>query len=239
MQNKMVWTTIYKIVLCLVVLFIVLNIYTQSKCELNNTRSNEQQRELPVLVDEGQLGPANVVPYTATSSSVNYDHENIVYDQKTETVLGLKEAGYSLNEIVSILKNDGQTAVEISIVCLNNGYNGASVFNALKDNGFSGAESEMAVPPALMAESLAVGGYAASPDFISAGGVIIKTNPFLSGIDTYTQQDNINPGTTQQNNAQIDDSVNPINVEVSIGVSFNGLGDWNRFQNQRYESNGR
>ena len=225
--------------LCLGVLFIVLNIYTHSKCELSNTRNNEQRRELPVLVDDGELGPTNVVPYTATSSSVNYNHGNMVYDQKTETVLGLKEAGYGLDEIVSILKNDGQSAVEISIVCLNNDYNGISVFNALKDNGFSEAEAEMAVPPALMTESLAVGGYSASPDFISAGGVIIKTNPFLSGIDPSAQQDNINQGTTQGSNDQVDDAVNPINVEVSIGVSFNGLGDWNKFQNQRYESIGR
>ena len=69
---------------------------------------------------------------------------------------------------------------------------------------------------------------------------VINPKPISSGIynsKTKQEKQNNKLNKNEQNDQDTNASVHPIEVKVSVGVSFNGLADWNKFQNQRFETN--
>ena len=62
-------------------------------------------------------------------------------DNMQDTIEGLKDVGYSLDEIVTVLKNDNKNAPQISMACLKAGYNGTKIYNSLQKAGFSKGEA--------------------------------------------------------------------------------------------------
>ncbi|MBU4304179.1 MAG: hypothetical protein KJ893_00910 [Candidatus Omnitrophica bacterium] len=182
------------------------------------------------LAKETDNNKINQVPFTGSSEEVPFVSDARVSNVK-ETVAGLKEAGYSLEDVVSILKNDNKGAPEISIACLSAGYSGTNIFNALKEAGFSGKAAEAAVPPALRTEGQIFSVYF---DKTGKGNIdrtaMISPNPFSDG-KVLTTTGNVSAG-----NSTGQEIINPVQVKVSVGVTFNGLGDWNKFQNERFQN---
>lgn len=119
-------------------------------------------------------------------------------ENSKETVLGLKNAGYTTEEIIATLKNDGKNALEISIACLNADLNGKEIHAALIKSGFSQVVADFAIPASLRQEA-----------------VMGQINPAI--ISTGDNKNNM----VEQKNA--------------ISNNFVGLGDWNNFQNNRFD----
>lgn len=179
----------------------------------------------PQMRENQNSKDTTVVPYIALEEKgTNYPAGNS--SPTLETVTGLKDAGYGLDEIVVMLKNNDNSALTISAACLNNGYEGEMVFRALTKAGFDKKEAQTAVPFNMRPVNALLSPY--SPSLISAGGVVIDTNPFIA---VSGGQEEGNSGTKH-----VYDNVAPVELEVSVGVSFDGLGEWRKFQNQRFES---
>ena len=189
-------------------------------------------RSKPELKDEDSARTLKNVPHANMAS----DSLPLVSDGKIsnlkETVNGLKEAGYTISEIVVVLKNDNFEAPQISIACLRTGCNGTKIFQALKKAGFSDRQAQAAVPAALRTKSQPLSVYTNNPDSVEAEMTLIQPNPFTSG------DINSKPKTTiQQEKKKSISNINPMEVPVSVGVKFNGLGNWSDFQNNRFGTN--
>ena len=192
--------------------------------ELAEINAYQGEENIRPQLGENQNVANKVVPYIALEEKgAYYPVENSSH--VLETVAGLKDAGYSLDEIVLILKNNDTSALTISSACLNNGYKGEMVFGALTRAGFGEREVQTAVPFNMRQVNVLAEPY--NPALISAGGVVIETNPFIAVSHT---QDVVSGDKSAY------DNVAPVELEVSVGVSFDGLGDWRKFQNQRFES---
>ena len=209
-----------------VLLYILLFIRT-GNCQPVDELSLHQPSAKKTVANEADTNKIKQVPYTGTSEEVPFVSDARVSNVK-ETVVVLKEAGYSLEDIVSILKNDNKGAPEISIACLSAGYSGSNIFNALKESGFSGKAAQAAVPPALRTEGRLFSVYS---DKTGKGNIdqtaMISPNPFKDGKVLET---------TGNVNNKASETINPVQVKVSVGVAFNGLGDWNKFQNERFQN---
>ena len=172
------------------------------------------------------------VPHTNMSS----DSLPLVSDGRIsnlkETINGLKEAGYTLLDTVEVLKNDKYKAPQISIACLKSGYNGRKIFKALKKAGFSDRQAQAAVPAALRTQSQPLNIYTNNPDSVEAQTSLIEPNPFTKG-DIAARPKAV----IQKEKKKSSSNVNPMEVPVSVGVKFNGLGNWNEFQNNRFGTN--
>ncbi len=186
----------------------------------------------PELKQENDKEILKNVPHTNMVS----DYMPLISDTKIsnlkETIKGLKEAGYTLDEIVAVLKNDSFKASQISIACLKAGYNGTNIFKALKKVGFSDRSAQAAVPAALRTKSQLFSTYTHDPDSVEAEAALIEPNPFTVG--------NINTkpkAIIQQEKKKTATKINPMEVPVSVGVKFNGLGNWGDFQNNRFGAN--
>ena len=186
----------------------------------------------PELKDEHSVQTLKNVPHTnMTSDSLPLVSDGRISNLK-ETVKGLKEAGYTISEIVVVLKNDNYEAPQISIACLKAGYNGTKIFQALKKAGFSDRSAEAAVPAGLRTKSQLLSVYTNNPDSVEAEMTLIKPNPFTSGdINSKLK------ATIQQEKKKNSSNINPMEVPVSVGVKFNGLGNWSDFQNNRFGTN--
>jgi len=191
------------------------------KAELNNDNNHGKVKNIP-------------------RPSITSDNVPLVSDAKVqginETIDGLKDAGYTLDEIVSVLKNDNYNAPKISIACLKAGYNGSKIFQALKKNGFSNRAAEAAVPVALRTSTQPLVVYNANPDSVKAETALIEPNPFSSQAVKTKAQDNTVKAVIQKGNNEKKSDVNPLEVPVSVGVTFNGLGNWNAFQDERFNN---
>jgi hypothetical protein len=185
---------------------------TAAKAELNDSTS-QKVTKVPYVNATGET-----IPLVADTQIVGIK----------ETVTGLKEAGYSLNEIAVVLKNDKKSAPEISVACLRAGYNGTKVFEALQRSGFSSQAAEAAVPPALRTQGQLFSVHKNNPDSAAAEMAMIEPNPLRAN----TVKDTVVP--VLQENRKTASTINPIEVPVSVGVTFNGLSNWNSFQNERF-----
>ncbi len=220
------------IFILLVCVFLVAgNSLANAQVEKINMRNKESK---PELQDGDNVQILKNVPHTNMVS----DSVPLVSDAKIsnlkETVKGLKEAGYTISEIVVVLKNDNCEAPQISIACLKAGYNGTKIFKALKNAGFSDRSAQAAVPAALRTESQPLSFYTNKPDSVAAEMALIEPNPFTNG--------NVNSrskSTIQKEKKKGALSINPMEVPVSVGIKFNGLGNWNNFQNNRFGLEGR
>lgn len=217
-------------ILCLVFMF-----ETQAKAQVHDLNMNSDS-EKPELQDEGSSAKVKNIPH----SNITSDNVPLVSDAKVqsinETISGLKEAGYTLDEIVSVLKNDNYNAPKISIACLKAGYNGTKIFDALKKNGFSERSAEAAVPVALRTSAQPFVVYSADPNSVEAEMALIDPNPFSSGVIASNAQDGSAKAAIQEESKAGKADVNPLEVPVSVGVTFNGLGNWNAFQDERFNS---
>ncbi|MCK5492453.1 MAG: hypothetical protein KAJ14_05010, partial [Candidatus Omnitrophica bacterium] len=105
------------------------------------------------------------------------------------------------------------------------------IFQALKKAGFSERAAQAAVPAALRTQSQPLSIYTNNPDSVEAEMTLIEPNPFSSG------DINSKPkAAIQQEKKKSSANVNPMEVPVSVGVKFNGLGNWNNFQNERFNN---
>ncbi|MCG2711067.1 MAG: hypothetical protein L6416_01880, partial [Candidatus Omnitrophica bacterium] len=183
----------------------------------------------PELKDDDSAQMLENVPHSNMAS----DSMPLVSDSKitnlNETVKGLKEAGYTLDEIVTVLKNDNYEAPQISIACLKSGYNGTKIFQALEKAGFSDRQAKAAVPAALRTESQPLSVYTTNPDSVKAEMALIEPNPFTSGEINSKSETAIG-----QEKEKSTSNINPMEVPVSVGVKFDGLGNWSDFQNNRF-----
>ena len=194
-----------------------------------NIKGNENK---PEIKDADSAKALRNVPHASmTSDSLPLVSDGRISNLK-ETIKGLKEAGYTISEIVVVLKNDKYEAPQISIACLKAGYNGTKIFQALKKAGFSDRQAEAAVPAALRTQSQPLSVYTNDPDSVEAETSLIEPNHFTTG------DLNLTPKTTiQKEKTKSSSRINPMEVPVSVGVKFNGLGNWNEFQNNRFGTN--
>ncbi|RKY37519.1 MAG: hypothetical protein DRP78_00865 [Candidatus Omnitrophota bacterium] len=121
--------------------------------------------------------------YKVLSAQMPYVPDAQISNDLKQVIRGLKEANYSLIEIVSFLKKDGYKAFEISIACLNHKFNytGKQIYDALKKNGFSNKSVDAALPIALrnIGQVFAI---KLKDNNNSANNIFIKPNPFTNGI---------------------------------------------------------
>ncbi len=192
-------------------------------------RNMQANKAKPELKEEDSMQILKNVPHANMES----DSLPLVSDGKIsnlkETVKGLKEAGYTISEIVVVLKNDSFKAPQISIACLKAGYNGTKIFQALKKAGFSDRQAQAAVPAALRTKSQPLSVYMNDPDSVEAEMTLIEPNPFTSGKISSKPK-----AALQQGKKKTAAKINPLEVPVSVGVKFNGLGNWSDFQNNRF-----
>ena len=107
--------------------------------ELSNSSDLQNKAELK----EGNL--VNVVPYTKGALK-SISTASVTKGSKLEqTVKGLKDAGYSLDEITVILKNDKNDASTVGIACLKQGYPGQQIYKSLLKSGYSKNNADQAV----------------------------------------------------------------------------------------------
>lgn len=205
------------------------------QAERKDMFSGQDGSQKAELADSSAQTITNVPYVSSTSDSVPLVADAQIVST-SGTVSGLKDAGYSLDEIVGVLKNDKKSAPEISIACLKSGYNGTSIFKALKKAGFSETAAQAAVPAALRTQGQLFQVYSNNPDSVPAETAMIAPNPFNAQA---TKQD----GAASESEIKADPAKNTphssaannaINVPVSVGVTFNGLGDWSTFQDQRF-----
>lgn len=188
---------------------------------------NSGETAKPELV-AGNTGSVAEVPF----SKVTAGSMPLVSDAKVETihqtVSGLKEAGYSLDEIVGVLKSDQKQAPQISIALLKQGYNGTKIYQSLLKAGFSERSAQAAVPPALRTREQPFVVYdGTDPDSVNAETAMITPNPFSKGT-LATKQTDMSAVPVSQ-----------IAVPVSVGVTFNGLANWGEIQNNRFNADRR
>ncbi|MFH1093880.1 MAG: hypothetical protein V1739_06985 [Candidatus Omnitrophota bacterium] len=225
--GKYLRVIIFLLLICF--FLVVVNSPGSAQVQKVNVQADESK---PELKDDDSSQTLKNVPHANMAS----DSLPLVSDTKIanlkETINGLKEAGYAIAEIVVVLKNDNYAAPQISIACLKSGYNGTKIFEALKEAGFSERQAQAAVPAALRTQSQPLSGYSNNPDSVQAEMTLIVPNPFTSG------DINSKPkATIQQEKNKSNSNVNPMEVPVSVGVKFNGLGNWNEFQNNRFGTN--
>ncbi|MFH1061543.1 MAG: hypothetical protein V1747_01495 [Candidatus Omnitrophota bacterium] len=184
--------------------------------KLDISGDNQEKAEL----SEGSS--VNVVPYTNGSSESLPLASDTKGAKLEQTVKGLNEAGYSLDEITTVLKNDNNEASVICIACLKQGFNGDQVFKSLIKAGFSKSSSEASVPAALRSEGKIFSITTNSSEAINPG--LLKNN---SRNNESVMRKDINSAPAVSAGLE---------VPVSVGITFNGLGNWGAFQDNRFKS---
>ncbi|MCM8812509.1 MAG: hypothetical protein NC924_01065 [Candidatus Omnitrophica bacterium] len=157
------------------------------------------------------------VPFTAPES----DHQSVAGKSAAQdmraTMAGLQEAGFTLPQIVVFLKNSGKSAAEIGMACIQAGFVGGTVFDALCQADFPLAAVEAAVPQTLRMNQppvslLNTGNTAGAAELFSAA---------QSGLQQIEKSSTEHPA---------------VEMPATRGIQFNGLGNWRRFQEQRFPS---
>jgi len=222
-----------KILFCVMVVCCVMLHTCPAQCQTGREEMYDNSiQDKPELTDNNSQ-KINKVPYTKTGSNQIPLVADAHVSNTLETVAGLKEAGYSLDGVVVVLKNDTKKAPDISIACLKAGYNGTEIHSALLKAGFSKGAADAAVPPALRTKSQPFFMYTNDSSSDDPEQAMIEPNPFTTGVLSSSKQNK------EINSVAQDDEgagINPYEVRVNVGVSFNGLGNWNNFQNERFES---
>lgn len=105
----------------------------------------------PILRDKSEL-MRHGIPYAGGEESKFKDEGRV---RIKDTVTGLKDAEYTLDEIVYFLENQDHSALSISIACLDVSLNfkGKDIYVALIKAGFSKAEADFAIPAKLRNDS--------------------------------------------------------------------------------------
>ena len=193
------------------------------------------KKEKPEVTDD-KIGTLTDIPYAKeVSNDMPLVSDKKIPEAELKTsVSGLKDAGYELDEIVVILKNDDKSASQISYACLSCGYNGKEIYNALSSSGFKSREVDSAVPPALRTENQFFKVDSSNPDSVAAELSLISPNPF-SGLEIKSNTEK----TASLKNEETDKKqpeLNPVKVEVNVGITFDGLADWQKFQDQRFNN---
>ncbi|MBI4708288.1 MAG: hypothetical protein HY761_10265 [Candidatus Omnitrophica bacterium] len=225
---------INNIIKSLIVFFAVVFLTAGSAQSANQDILLQDNNEQP---KEGLTENDNTIETEPAFGGASFDNIPLVSDVRvtniTDTVSGLKKSGYSLDTIASFLKNDEQSASDISIACLREGYNGMEIFNALQNAGFSERECDAAVPKALRTQGQFLSIFTKiNADSDNDNSAVISPNPFTKGVlksDTMVS--------SNADNSSNGSVINPIEVPVSVGVTFNGLGNWNAFQDERHGIN--
>ncbi|MBU1042848.1 MAG: hypothetical protein KJ915_00415 [Candidatus Omnitrophica bacterium] len=170
---------------------------------------SKDQQQKATLTENSSV---NVVPYTK-GAAASPAGSSITRGAKLEqTVKGLNDAGYSLDEVTVILKNDKNDASTVSIACLKQGFNGQQIYKSLLKAGYSKKSADLAVPLSIRPEIQILG---------------ISTN-YNEAIDSSLAGKN--------NKVSLSVSESVMQVPVSVGVTFNGLSNWNSFQDKRFSS---
>jgi hypothetical protein len=164
----------------------------------------------------------NIVPYTKGASEPSPLSSETKGTKLEQTVKGLKDAGYSLDQITVVLKNDNNDASEVSIACLKQGFSGDKVFKSLINAGFSKNSAESAVPLSIRQEIQIFGIATNYNEALNIGS--LNTNSKQS--DAVVNNDKVIIATTAE----------VLEVPVSVGVTFNGLSNWNAFQDNRFKT---
>jgi hypothetical protein len=159
--------------------------------------AKEQKEEL------SEDNNVNVVPYSNVSNESAPKHTYQKQDKLADTVKGLKDAGYSLDQIATILKNDKNDAQVISIACLKQGYSADNIHTCLLKAGFSKKAADSVIPASMRNNTI---------------NLLTNNNEAVIGNDAGTAS-----------------SADVLKVPVSVGVTFNGLGSWGEFQDNRYQ----
>ena len=139
-MNK-IYKTIYS-----AIPFIMILVFFSSTSALYGQREtlNQESMERDELITDDKINNREV-SYTIiideTSNNYNTSSDNL-----KQTTAGLVDAGYSTDEIVSILNNSGNTVSEIVVACLSCSIDMVEVHTALINAGFAEAEVELAVP---------------------------------------------------------------------------------------------
>ncbi len=181
--------------------------------KLSNGSDQQQKAELR----EGNS--VNVVPYTKGSTGSFQSSSTTKGSKLEQTVKGLKDAGYSLDEITLILKNDKNDASTVGIACLKQGFSGQQIYKSLLKSGYSKNNADLAVPLSIRQEIQVLG---------------ISTN-YNEAIDLGSVENSSAKIKAVENNNSNINAANGLEVPVSVGITFNGLGNWGSFQDGRFE----
>lgn len=194
-----------------------------------NRQTPDAQRR---LAGNGRPEAPQEVPFTPGTLAGQPSDQSRQASGVRQTISGLRDAGYTLDIIVGFLKNSGCQAHEVSMSCLHAGYRGADIVTALKKSGFSEQVAEDTVPRTLR------GGMPA--DFpLSDEEMVGISNAVLSSA---AQGNDVMPLAIGQQSvltqARFGRPAGATGEQIapqppSEGGTFNGLGSWNRFQNER------
>ena len=174
-------------------------------CQMDKINTSKETQQKEELKESDTV---KVIPYTQGISSETSTKTETSQTKLGQIVTGLKEAGYSLGEIAGILKNDNNDAQTISIACLKQGYTAGQVYSALLKAGFSRDVADKIIPASLRNDS----------NILTVVGIA----------------DNID-AKVLQNDAEAATPAEVLEVPVSVGVTFNGLGSWGQFQDNRFK----
>ncbi|MBU1086642.1 MAG: hypothetical protein KKD05_03900 [Candidatus Omnitrophica bacterium] len=186
-------------------------------CQVQKLDSAKDQQQKAELTENNSV---NVIPYTEGASASLVGSSTTQGSKLEQTVKGLKDAGYSLDEVTVILKNDKNDASTVSIACLKQGFNGQQIYKSLLKSGYSKKSADLAVPLSIRQEIQILG---------------ISTN-YNEAIDSFAGKNNAEKieAKTQNNQVSLSVAENLMQVPVSVGVTFNGLSNWNSFQDKRF-----
>jgi len=190
-------------------------------CQSEKFANSSDREDLKTELKEGNS--VNVVPYTK-GSTVSISPALITKGSKLEQVVkGLKDAGYSLDEVTLILKNDKNDASTVGIACLKQGFSGQQIYKSLLKSGYTKNSADLAVPLSIRQEVQILGISTNYNEAIDLSAV--KNN--TAKIEAIVKNDENSASNVSE----------ALKVPVSVGITFNGLGNWNKFQNNRFGTN--
>ncbi len=229
-------------ILYFLVLFFILIFNTLGYCELADLEFIGQDRShKPTLKDDREIVKEGITYTPVPSEKIPDVSDAHISESIKETIIGLKDAKYSLVEIVNFLKNNDRKAHEISIACLNlsqdskYGFSGKEIHAALIKAGFSEKEADAAIPIAMRSDGQLFSTYPKAEGDDTDKDMLIRPNPFsVNSVKTIGQSED-KEQTLKRTDAQVNNNADMEKQQLSPNNIFNGLGNWQSFQNERYD----
>ncbi len=118
-------------------------------------------------------------------------------------------------------------------------FSGKEIHAALTEAGFSEKEADAAVPVALRSKGQLFSIYPKNEHIDTGKDILITPNPFSTNPAKTISQAEARDRVLKKADNRLDNNVNTQNDNVVPQSNFNGLGNWQNFQNSRFNFLGR
>ena len=211
--------------------------------QMSDTKyGNSGNNGKPILRDKSDMTRQGI-PYAGLEKQVF--HNDGAKEKIKATVTGLKEAEYTLDEIVNFLEKQNYSAVSISIACLDVtlSFKGKDIHSALINSGFAQEEADAAIPAALRSDNKFL--YQTEEIILDKQDLrqpmIMGREEIKSIITTLRRSSVSTPQVVKvlkELGVSAKDIVMALNdIEDDISkAGFRGLGEWKSFQDGRYKN---